>query len=67
MSAARAWAFAVLATLAGCAAVTPVVQTGPDTYMVASHGTTGYSSGPAEKAKAFDRASAYCRQSGKVI
>jgi hypothetical protein len=58
---------AAVTALVGCAAVTPVVQTGPDSYMIAAHGTMGYSSGPAQKAKAFEEASAYCKQSGKVI
>jgi hypothetical protein len=53
--------------LAGCAGVTHVVQTGPDAYMIAAHGTMGWSSGPAQKAKAFEEASAYCKESGKVI
>jgi hypothetical protein len=57
---------AVLA-LAGCAGTTHVVSTGSDTYMVAADGTMGWSSGPAQKAKAFEEASAYCKQSGKVI
>ena len=39
--------------LAGCAGATHVVSTGPGTYMIASHGVMGWSSGPAQKAKAF--------------
>jgi len=51
--------------LAACAGVTDVVKTGPETYMVASHGTMGWSSGPAQKAKAFQSAEAYCNALGK--
>jgi uncharacterized protein YceK len=48
----RAALVLIIATLlAGCAGVTHVVSTGPDTYMVASHGTMGWSSGPAQKAQ----------------
>jgi hypothetical protein len=50
-----------------CAGVTHVVSTGPDTYMVASHGTMGWSSGPAQKAKAFEEASDYCNRMGKQM
>lgn len=58
----------VIATLlAGCAGVTHVVSTGPDTYMVASHGTMGWSSGPAQKAKAFEEANDYCKKLGKQM
>jgi len=44
----------LIVSFVGCAGVTHVVSTGPDTYMVASHGTMGWSSGPAQKAKAFE-------------
>lgn len=54
-----------VATLTACAGVTDVVSTGPDTYMVASHGVMGWSSGPAQKAKAFQEADAYCKSLGK--
>jgi hypothetical protein len=62
----------VLAALAaigvsGCAGVTDVVSTGPDSYMVASHGTMGWSSGPAQKAAAFEKADAYCEERGKAV
>jgi hypothetical protein len=45
-----------------CAGTTHVAPTGPGTYMVAAHGTMGWSSGPAQKAKAFEEAGAYCKQ-----
>jgi hypothetical protein len=48
----------------GCAGVTDVVETGPGTYMVASHGTMGWSSGPAQKAKAYQKATDFCRTKG---
>jgi hypothetical protein len=53
--------------LAGCAGTTHVVPTGSDPYMIAAHGTMGWSSGPAQKAKAFEEAAAYCKQSGKHL
>jgi hypothetical protein len=55
----------VLTLIAACAGVTHVVSTGPDTFMVASHGTMGWSSGPAQKAKAFEEAGSYCKGLGK--
>ena len=56
------------ALLAGCATmVTNVVPTGPDTYMVSSHGVMGWSSSGEQKAKAFETAGAYCKRSGKVM
>ena len=52
----------VMATIiTGCAGVTHVVPTGPETYMIASHGTMGWSSGPAQRAAALEKASAYCK------
>lgn len=48
--------------LSGCAGVTDVVATGPDTYLVASHGTMGWSSAGAQKAKAIQQAGDYCRE-----
>lgn len=53
--------------ITGCAGVTDVVSTGPDTYMVASHGTMGWSSGPAQKAAAFKKADAYCEERVKAV
>ncbi|WP_167760067.1 hypothetical protein [Paraburkholderia pallida] len=53
--------------VAGCAGVTDVVSTGSDTFMVASHSTMGWSSGPAQKASAFEKADAYCKRSGKEM
>jgi hypothetical protein len=53
--------------LAGCAGVTDVVSTGSDTYMVASHGIMGWSSGPAQKAQAFTQANDYCQKMGKTL
>jgi hypothetical protein len=44
-----------------------VVSTGSDTYMVAAHSVMGWSSGPAQKATAFEEAEAYCKQSGKQM
>ena len=57
----------VIASLAGCAGVTDVVQTGNDTYFVASHGTMGWSSGGAQKASAINKANEYCQSESKQI
>jgi opacity protein-like surface antigen len=51
----------------GCAAVSDVVATGAGTYMVSSHGVMGYSSGGAERAKAFAAADTFCKQQGKQV
>ncbi|MGB9331338.1 MAG: hypothetical protein WCB10_11255 [Steroidobacteraceae bacterium] len=58
-------AIAAVLALGGCAGTTHVVPAGSDTYMIAAHGTMGWSSGPAQKAKAFEEAADYCKQSGK--
>jgi hypothetical protein len=58
---------AAISLIAGCAGTTDVVSTGPDTYIVASHGTMGWSSGGAQKAKAFQQADAYCKNLGKQM
>ena len=50
--------------LAGCAGVTDVVSTGSNTYMVASHGTMGWSSGGAQRAKAYQQATEFCQTKG---
>lgn len=54
-----------ISCVSACAGVTDVVRTGQDTYMVASHGVMGWSSGPAQKANAFQKADAYCKGLGK--
>ena len=53
--------------LAACAASTEVVPEGHNVYMVASHGTMGWSSGPAQKAKALQKAHDYCKHLGKEM
>jgi hypothetical protein len=53
--------------MAGCAGTTHVVPTGPDTYIVANHGTMGWSSGGAQKAKAFEEANADCKSVGRQM
>jgi hypothetical protein len=53
--------------LAGCAGVTEVVSTGKDTYMIASHGTMGWSSGGAQKANGFNQANEFCKKMGMVV
>jgi hypothetical protein len=44
-----------------------VVQTGPDTYILANHGVKGWSSGSTQKVKAIERASEYCKKLGKQM
>ena len=61
------WPSTVLLTVAGCAGTTHVVSTGADTYLIAAHSVMGWSSGPAQKATAFEEAEAYCKQSGKEV
>jgi hypothetical protein len=63
----RGYCIAAVFLIAGCAGVTDVVSTGPDTYMVASHSTMGWSSGGAQKAKAFQEADAFCKALGKQV
>jgi hypothetical protein len=53
--------------LVACAGATNVVPEGGDKFMVASHGTMGWSSGSAQKAKALEEADAYCKQLGKQM
>jgi hypothetical protein len=53
--------------LTACAGVTDVVPTGKDSYMIASHGTMGWSSGPAQRAQAFTQANDYCKKMGKTV
>lgn len=58
---------ALVLAVAGCAGVTDVVSTGPDSFLVASHGTMGWSSGGAQKAAAIQKASDYCQGKGKQL
>jgi hypothetical protein len=61
-------ALGIITLLAGCAGTTKqVVPTGRDTYMVANHGTMGWSSAGAQKAKAFEEANAFCQSKGKAV
>lgn len=53
--------------LAGCASVSDVVPTGPDTFMVAAHGIDGNGSGAAQKAIALKAANAYCQARAKQM
>lgn len=50
---------------AACAGSTDPVAMGDGTYMLANHGVMGWSSGPAQKAKAIERASEYCGAQGR--
>ncbi len=57
-----------LVALAGCAGTThQAVPSGHGTFMVASHGTMGWSSAGAQKAKALEDANAYCGKLGKEV
>jgi hypothetical protein len=57
-----------LALVASCAGTTnQVVPTGHDTFMVANHGTMGWSSAGAQKAKAYEQANAFCKSKGKEV
>src|SRR5271166_5325069 len=59
---------AALALVTSCAGTThQVVPTGHDTYMIANHGTMGWSSAGAQKAKAFEDANAFCASKGKEV
>lgn len=51
--------------VAGCAGVTGVVPLGDNRYMLASHGTMGWSSSGAQKAKVFQDATEFCRNKSK--
>lgn len=52
--------------LAGCAGTThQVVSEGNGKYLVASHGTMGWSSAGAQKAKALQDAASYCKSQAK--
>lgn len=51
----------------GCAAVSDVVATGADTYMVASQGVVGNGSGATQKADALKAANAYCAAKAKQV
>lgn len=53
--------------LAGCAGATHVVPAGPDTYLIASHGVMGWSSGAAQKAAAMEQADAHCKRLGRIF
>lgn len=50
--------------LSACAGITDVVSIGGGSYMVASHGTMGWSSGPAQLAKAMQDAGKFCGAKG---
>jgi hypothetical protein len=51
--------------LAGCATVTDVVPTGPDTFLVASQGVIGNGSAATQLVQAMQSANRYCAASGK--
>lgn len=53
--------------IAGCASVTDVVSTGPDTHMVASQGVVGNGSGASQKAAALQAADSYCKARGEQM
>jgi glycerol-3-phosphate cytidylyltransferase-like family protein len=57
----------LMSLIAGCASVSDVVPTGPDTFMVAAHGIDGNGSGAAQKAIALKAANAYCQARTKQM
>lgn len=56
-----------VALVAGCASVSDVVPSGPDTFMVAAHGIAGNGSGAAQKAIAMQTAGNYCLARAKQM
>jgi hypothetical protein len=50
----------------GCS-VTPIMATGPGTYMVGAHGVQGWSSGPTQEARALKEATAFCQGRNKQL
>lgn len=62
-------AFLSIVLIAGCATstVTNVIQTGPDTYMVAAEGVLGNSSTGLQLYKAQEQAALFCGRDGKQI
>ncbi len=55
-------------TIAACAGTTNrVVPTGHDTYLIATHGTMGWSSAGAQKAKAYEQANDFCKTKGGEV
>jgi hypothetical protein len=58
---------AALLLIAGVHAKDRVVRTGPDTYMIATKGVKGWSSGGEQKVKALEAANAYCGELGKTM
>jgi len=55
------------ALLTACAGVTDPVPVGDGVYMVANHGVMGWSSGPAQKAAALQKAGMFCNGMGKEL
>ena len=53
--------------LFGCASVTDVVSTGPETYMVAAEGVLGNSSSGKQAFKAQEQAAAFCSAKGLQV
>lgn len=56
-----------VAILAGCAGVTKVVSTGPNTYMVAAQGVLGNSSSGVQAVKAQEQAATFCVKQGRQV
>lgn len=54
-------------SLAGCATVTDVVSSGPDSFLVASQGVIGNGSAATQLVKAMQSANRYCEASGKKM
>lgn len=53
--------------IGGCASHSGVVPIGKDTFMVSRQAATGFSGSGTLKAEAFQEATRYCEQSGKLL
>jgi hypothetical protein len=53
--------------MAACSGTTKVIETDPGSYRVTSHAAVWRSSGSAQKTKAYEIASAYCKAKGKHV
>lgn len=63
----RCWTLVVCGALAGCAANSGVVETGPNGYLVSRQAATGFSGAGTLNADAIREAGAHCTKLGKKI
>lgn len=57
----------MVAVLAGCGAVAPIVALDSENYMAGSHGVLGNGSSSEERAKAVQSATNFCGAKGKAV